>query len=219
MAEKPAEKAVEKPLEKSAELPAETASIPAETRHHAPGPREKAVAKAVSAPIAPPAPAVAIAPVVAPPTTAPSAEAAAVPDDRATDLARAAIERLRGGSEASPRPQEAARVADAPRLASVPVVSAPQIRPLPPPIMVATPTAGTYNAQPDASALATTYPAGVGSDDPNRPTPPADIPEASPPLDLRAEVVVVDPPRRERRNVAEDMLLAAKSVFHAVLPK
>ena len=54
-------------------------------------------------------------------------------------------------------------------------------------------------------------------DDPNRPTPPADIPEASPPLDLRAEVVV--PPRREHTTVAEDMLLAAKSVFHAVLPK
>jgi len=31
--------------------------------------------------------------------------------------------------------------------------------------------------------------------------------------------VVVDPPRREHTNVAQDMLLAAKSVFHAVLPK
>jgi hypothetical protein len=61
------------------------------------------------------------------------------------------------------------------------------------------------------------YPAGIGMDDPNRPTPPADIPEASPPLDLRAEVVV--PPRREHTTVAEDMLLAAKSVFHAVLPR
>ena len=123
----------------------------------------------------------------------------------------------RGNNEGSPRPQEAARVSDAPRVA--PVASAQPVRPLPPPIMVSTPAAGTYNAQPGAPAAAPTYPAGSGIDDPSRPIPPADIPEASPPLDLRAEVVVVDPPRREHTNVAQDMLLAAKSVFHAVLPK
>ena len=54
------------------------------------------------------------------------------------------------------------------------------------------------------------------NDDPHRPTPPADIP-VSQPLDLRAEAI--EPLPRERRNVAEDMLSAAKSVFHAVLPK
>jgi hypothetical protein len=52
--------------------------------------------------------------------------------------------------------------------------------------------------------------------DARRPTPPADIP-VSPPLDLRAEAT--EPAAREHRNVAEDMLSAAKSVFHAVLPK
>jgi len=217
MAEKPAEKAIEKPVEKSADLPAETASIPADARRRPLAPREKAVAKAVPAQVAPAPSAVAVTPVVAPPNTAPSAEASTAPDDRrdANDLARAAIERLRSTPEAPPRPQEAARVSDAPRVA--PVASAQPVRPLPPPIMVSTPAAGTYNAQPGAPAAAPTYPAGNGIDDPSRPIPPADIPEASPPLDLRAEVVV--PPRREHTTVAEDMLLAAKSVFHAVLPK
>ena len=58
-------------------------------------------------------------------------------------------------------------------------------------------------------------------DDPGRPTPPADIPAASPasrPLDLRAEAAA-EPSTREHTTVAEDMLSAAKSVFHAVLPK
>ena len=39
----------------------------------------------------------------------------------------------------------------------------------------------------------------------------------SQPLDLRAEAAE-PPPSREHTTVAEDMLLAAKSVFHAVLP-
>jgi hypothetical protein len=54
--------------------------------------------------------------------------------------------------------------------------------------------------------------------DPRRPTPPADIPLTRPPLDLRAEAAA-EPMAKEHTNVAEDMLLAAKSVFHAVLPK
>jgi hypothetical protein len=57
-------------------------------------------------------------------------------------------------------------------------------------------------------------------EDPRRPTPPADIPAASPvsrPLDLRAEAA--EPPARQHTTVAEDMLSAAKTVFHAVLPK
>jgi hypothetical protein len=210
------EKAVEKPVEKSADTPAETASIPVEPRHYQPAPREKTVAKSAAAPVAPAAPTVAAAPVVAPPTT--TVEAAVAPEEHrdANELARAAIERLRGTGDGSPRAQEGARVPDGPRVATAPVVSAPPIRPLPPPIMVSTPAAGTFNPVPESSGMRP-YRAGIGMDDPNRPTPPADIPEASPPLDLRAEVVV--PPRREHTTVAEDMLLAAKSVFHAVLPK
>jgi len=218
MAEKPA--GAEKPAEKSADRPAETASLP----RHAPAPREKekVVAKSVAAPVAPSTPAVAATPVVAP-----AAEAAAAPEEHrdANELARAAIERLRGTGDVSPRPQEAARVTEAPRViqaappVAAPVASAPAIRPLPPPIMVSTPAGDAFNA-PTGSTPA--RPAAI--DDPRRPTPPADIPEASPslslpipgPLDLRAEA---EPQRREHTNVAEDMLLAAKSVFHAVLPK
>jgi len=234
-AEKPAvvEKpvAAEKPVEKSADKPAETASIPADTRRHAPAPREreKVIAKSVTAPTtsvaAPSTPAVAAAPVVAAPAAAPAVEAATASEEHrdANELARAAIERLRG--DGSPRPQEPARVTEAPRIVSTapvaaPVVSAPAVRPLPPPIMVSTPAAESFNA-PTGSTQA----GPSGSSDPRRPVPPADIPEASPsfslpspgPLDLRAEAG--EPQRREHTNVAEDMLLAAKSVFHAVLPK
>jgi len=227
-AEKPA---AEKPADKAADKPAETASIPPETRRHQPTAREKTVAKTMPAP-QPAAPAVV--PVVATPNVVaaptPPAEAATPAEERrdANDLARAAIERLRGITDSSPRAQEAARAADtprtpdAPRVASAPpaeasrIVPAPSVRPLPPPIMVSTPAgdavdsaaASSQGKPPSADA------ARVG--DARRPTPPADIP-VSPPLDLRAEAT--EPAAREHRNVAEDMLSAAKSVFHAVLPK
>ena len=216
-AEKPT--VVEKPAEKSADKPAETASIPAGTRRHQPAPREKAVAKAVPAPV-PPAASVS-APVVAAPATvsAPPVEAAIVPEERrdANDLARAAIERLRGANEGTPRAQEAARIPDAPRAQDPPrVVSASPVRPLPPPIMVSTPTAQTFDSSAGSSQMKPPYAARI--DDPRRPTPPADIPAASsPPLDLHAEAE--EPSRRGHTTVAEDVLSAAKSVFHAVLPK
>jgi hypothetical protein len=231
MAEKPAEKAADKPAvaekssEKSAEKPAETASIPVETRRHQPAPREKAIARSVPAPVQP-----AVAPVIAAPNAAPPVEAAIAPEEHrdANDLARAAIERLRGASEGSPRAQEAARVPDTPRVASappvaLPVVAAPPVRPLPPPIMVSSPSTETFDPAPGPSQIRPSYPAAAGIEDSRRPTPPADIPQASspspslPPLDLRAEAV--EPARRERTTVGEDMLLAAKSVFQAVLPK
>jgi hypothetical protein len=218
--EKPAEKPVEKSAEKPAEKPAETASIPADTRRHLSAPREKTVARTVPAPVAP-----VVAPVVSAPNPAPPVEAAVVPEDRrdANDLARAAIERLRGSNESAPRAQEAARIPepvrqpDAPRVVSAPSVStsAPQVRPLPPPIMVSTPTAETFEPTTGSVPMKPPY-AAARIDDPLRPTPPADIP-ASRPLDLHAEAA--DPATREHTNVAEDMLSAAKSVFHAVLPK
>ena len=189
--EKPAEKAADK-AEKPADKPAETASIAAGTRHHPPAPREKAIAKAVPAPLQPPVPLVA-APATVP---APAVEAMAPEEHRdANDLARAAIERLRSANEPSPRTQEAARIPDASRVPDGPrvpepprIASATPVRPLPPPIIVS--------------------------------TPPADIPTASPPLpplDLHAEAE--EPLRRGHTTVAEDVLSAAKSVFHAVLPK
>jgi len=217
-----AEKPVDKPV---ADKPAETASIPVETRRHQPGSREKAVAK--TAPTSAPPSAVqpattqpslsAVAPVVTAPATAPSVEAAPPTEERrdANELARAAIERLRGPTDGSPRAQEAARIPDVPHAAPAPLASAPPVRPLPPPIMVSTPSGETFDP------VASSQPKAVRVDDPLRPTPPAEIPPppppASRPLDLHADAA--EPPARERTTVAEDVLSAAKSVFHAVLPK
>jgi hypothetical protein len=211
--EKPVvEKPVEKPADK-ADRPAETASIPADTRRHPANPREKAVAKTV--PVQPMVPAVE--PVVATPNTTPPVEAAIAPDRDANDLARAAIERLRGMPGGSPRAPEAARLPDSPRVVAAPApapaapsVPLPSVQPLPPPIMVSTPPAETFDAQTKPS-----YPVTARGDDPRRPTPPADIPDPRP-LDLRADAVAPKP--REHTNVAEDVLSAAKSMFHSVLP-
>ena len=213
------EKLADKPAEKSADKPTETASIPVETRRHQPGPREKTVAKTVPTPAQP---ATTVQPSVSAvaPTAVPSVEATSPVEERrdANELARAAIERLRGASEGSPRAQEAARAPDAARIPDTPnVVSAPPVRPLPPPIMVSTPSGETL----DPAASSQTKPPYTAArvDDPSRPTPPADIPPspASRPLDLHAEAV--EPSEREHTTVAQEVLSAAKSVFHAVLPK
>ena len=217
--------------EKSADKPAETASIPPDTRRHQAAPREKTVAKTVPAP-QPSVPAV-VPVVAAAPNPVPPAEAAApaTPVDEhrdANELARAAIERLRGlTADTSPRAPEVARAPDAARIPDAPHVvyaapveaprtaPAPAVRPLPPPIMVSTPPREPFDPAAGSPQGRPPYDA-ARNDDPHRPTPPADIP-VSQPLDLRAEAV--EPLPKERRNVAEDVLSAAKSVFHAVLPK
>jgi hypothetical protein len=166
-------------------------------------------------------------------------ETAVAPDERrdANDLARAAIERLRANGETSPRAPETARAHETPRAANAPVVAnapviapavtnapvianapaaavnAPALRPLPPPIMVSGAPAG----EPHGHAPSQARPPYAEAVDPNRPTPPAEIP-LSRPLDLRAEVA--EPSVRERATAAaEDALSTAKSIFHAVLPK
>jgi hypothetical protein len=144
------------------------------------------------------------------------AGAAAPAIQDANDLARAAIERLRktpeGAAQEAVRAPEAPRVQEAPRIVTAP----PAVRPLPPPITVSTP--GTDAAA--SSPLSPPYPSSLRTDDLLRPTPPADIPAPvpSPPLDLRADAggLMLS---RERTNVADEMLSAAKSMFHAVLPK
>ena len=192
----------EKPqTEKSADKPAETASLPVvEPRRKPAALREKAVAKTTPPQVA--------APVVAAPVTTPSTEPAAASEERrdANDLARAAIERLRGTTEGSSHVQEAARAPDTSHIVETPrAASAPPVQPLPPPIMVSTPTAEDPP-----------YTANVRID-PSRPTPPADIPPPSrPPLDLHADAS--DPAAPAHKNVAEEMLSAAKSMFHSVLP-
>jgi hypothetical protein len=191
--------------------PADTASLPAEPRRHQPAPREKPAAKAVQTPAAllqAPAPdAAAVAPT--------AVEAALAPEEKrdANELARAAIERLRNSNEA-PRGQETARSPEAPGVDLSHVGAVTPVQPLPSPIMISTP-----RSEPSDSAtgsLPTKPPYGsVQVDDPQRPTPPADIPSVS--VDLRAEATL--PPPRQHRSVAEDVLSAAKSVFHAVLPR
>jgi hypothetical protein len=204
----PVDKAADK-----ADRPSETASIPPvaspdKTRHPAPS-REKTASKT------PPASTPAAEPVAAAPATTPPAEASVTPD--ANDLARAAIERLRG-SEPAPRVQESARVPEPPKAVEaprtvaspavpvpVPAAAAPSLQPLPPAIMVSTPQAA--DAKPPVAR----------TDDPLRPTPPADIPDPHAPLDLRADAVVEPPAKRP--SVADDMLSATKKLFNSVLPK
>jgi hypothetical protein len=199
--EKPSEKPGEaksaeaKSAEAKSASPSETASVPAEARRR-PSLRERAIAKLT------PAPAQAAAPAVAPAASAPTApvEAATATEERrdANDLARAAIERLRGTGDGASRPHEAARAPEARTVAE------PTVRPLPPPILVSTPSSESHDAASRAN-------------DPNRPpTPPADIPVSRSPLDLRAEAT--EPAQKQRTSIGEDMLSAAKSVFHAVLP-
>jgi hypothetical protein len=217
--EKPQEKPQDKPadpksidVKPTADAPAETASIPAEPHRHQVAPRDKTAVRVVlPSPVQPAAP---VAAVPAPAVEAAVAPAAAPDEHRdASDLARAAIERLRNdNAQRTPEPArvpEVARSPEAPRVAT-----APTIRPLPPPIMVSNPSADL-----DQGAPARPPYAAARIDDPSRPTPPADIPVAPrPPLDLRAEAMV-PPATKEHTTVAEDMLSAAKSVFHAVLPK
>jgi len=206
-----------KPDAKAAEAPAETASTPAEPRRHQPAPREREKIRVVlPSPVQPAPSAAASAPVAAAPSPAAPVETAMAPDERrdANDLARAAIERLRVNGEGSPRAPEVARVPDAPRVEAPRVAAAPALRPLPPPVMVSASPAGEPYGQ--ASPQRPPYAANAEAGDPNRPTPPAEIP-VSRPLDLRAEA---EPSVRERTTAAaEEVLSTAKSLFHAVLPK
>ena len=195
---------------KPADAPVETASIPAEPRPPRAAPREK-IRVVLPSPVQAVTPPVAAAPPSAP-VVSPVVETASVPDERrdANDLARAAIERLRVNNDGSPHAPEVARTHESPRIETPRIASAPALRPLPPPITVSTPSGGeTFDqVRPPYAADA--------SADPRRPTPPAEIP-LSRPLDLRADMA--EPSVRERPSVAEDVLSAAKSVFHAVLPK
>ncbi|MEA2835486.1 MAG: hypothetical protein QOD89_36 [Bradyrhizobium sp.] len=194
-----------------ADRPAEAASVPVEPRRVQPAPHDKPVAKST--------PAAASVSVQTPASASAPVEAAAVPEEKrdANDLARAAIVRLRGTTEASPRVQEAARIPEAPRAPeAAQMASAPPVQPLPPPIMVSTPHSEAFNPATGSLPVKPSYGSAM-RDDPRRPTPPADIPSSLPPGDLRAEAELPAP--RQHTSVAEDVLSAAKSVFHAVLPR
>jgi hypothetical protein len=210
--EKAQEKTADKAQEKSEDKPAETASISTDIHRHPALPREKTAIRTVplTAPSVQPAvPASGSTPAN---PSAPTVEAAVNPDEHrdANDLARQAIERLR--SENASHPQESSRAPDASRAAAAPTQA---VQPLPPPVMVAAPAGDTFapgsNGQMQQSSSAQAY-------DPNRPVPPADIPSPQP-LELRTDNNGAPPLQQHNKNVAEDMLSAAKSVFHAVLPQ
>jgi len=241
VADKPAaEKAADQPAAESKTSTADVAPAEAAPRGK-PSAREKAVAKSSPA-VSAPAPAT---PVVEANSAPAAAAPAASPD--ANDLVRAAIERLRKSPESKaaeakasdtkasdnkssetksleakspektqePAVREAARTPEAPRI--VPVDSS-TVRPLPPPITVSTPAAEAYGNG-GSSQASPPYTASVGNENPNRLTPPADIPVPmiAPPLDLRADAGASMP--RPKTNVADDMLSGVKSMFHSVLPK
>ncbi|MCK1295970.1 hypothetical protein BSZ21_21510 [Bradyrhizobium canariense] len=234
-----AEKAADHPGAESKTSTADVAPAEAAPRGKPSG-REKAVAKSTPA-VSAAAPAT---PVVEANSAPAAAAPAATPD--ANDLVRAAIERLRKSPESKaaeakasdtkaadtkasdnkssetkapektqePAVREAARTPEAPRIIPVDTSS---VRPLPPPITVSTPAAEAYGN--GSSQPSPPYTASVGNENPNRLTPPADIPVPmiAPPLDLRADAGASMP--RPKTNVADDMLSGVKSMFHSVLPK
>lgn len=98
--------------------------------------------------------------------------------------------------KSEPAVQEASRVPEPPRV----VTAVPStVSPLPPPINVSTPSSEAYgnggSSQPNPP-----YTASIGNDNPNRLTPPADIPVPviAPPLDLRADAGAAAPRRGPR---------------------
>lgn len=233
-AEKTAEHPVEpKVTDKATEKTADV--VPAETTPRGKPPaREKAVAKSSPAPT-PAVAAPAAAPVVEA-SSAPAAAAAPAATPDANDLVRAAIERLRKSPEGKSAEAKSAesRSADGKSAETKPFEKSPEplaqeaprvvtaspsgLRPLPPPINVSTPPVEIYANSPDSQA-SPPYTASTGNDNPNRLTPPADIPVPmiAPPLDLRADAGASMP--RPKTNVADDMLSGVRSMFHSVLPK
>lgn len=173
---------------------------------------EKAAAEKREKPVAKSAPAVPL-----------PAEANATPDDRrdANDLARAAIERLRNAkSSEQPRAPEAARAEEQParaqeraRVNSVvyapSVPQQPAVQPMPPAVTVAPGPSEAAVAPPKPFPEPISGSSEIRADDGLRLTPPADIP--SRPLDLRAK-------QGRLSSVTDDVVSAAKSVFHAVVP-
>lgn len=157
------------------------------------------------------------------------AEANAAPDDRrdANDLARAAIERLRNAKSSEktteqPRAPEAVRAEEQParaqeraRVNSVVYAPAaapqqPAVQPMPPAVTVAPGPSEAAVAPPKPFPEPISGSSEIRADDGLRLTPPADIP--SRPLDLRAK-------QGRLSSVTEDVVSAARSVFHAVVPE
>lgn len=201
--------AIEKAAEKAAEKSADAASASNDARRRHSTSREKPAAKpSTSATIE---------------TTASIPSAAPAIEERrdVNNLARAAIERLRNGGGVARAPDAARpneikgpdKGQDAPRVQDAAHI-VPAMQPLPPAIAISTPGADVFESGGAAPVVRQPYPqTSPRADGLYRPSPPAEIP-GSPSLDLRAEA---SPP--VRASVAEDVMAAAKSMFHAVLPR
>ncbi|MET4041968.1 hypothetical protein [Bradyrhizobium sp. RT6a] len=246
VADKPAaEKAADQPAAESKTSTADVAPAEAAPRGK-PSARDKAVAKSTPA-VSAPAPATPVveansAPAAAAPAATPDANdlvRAAIerlrksPEGKAVEAKSFEAKSVEAksveaksvetkSSEAKPPEKtqepavrEAARTPEAPRI--IPLDPS-TVRPLPPPITVSTPAAEAYGNG-GSSQASPPYTASVGNENPNRLTPPADIPVPmiAPPLDLRADAGGSMP--RPKTNVADDMLSGVKSMFHSVLPK
>jgi hypothetical protein len=192
---------------KDVEKPVETAKAAPEAKR--PIPREKAAAKAVQ------------------PNAQPTDAATATTTEErrdANELARAVIERLRTPAETTSRPAETpARVQDAVRtneparsnpepvrieaIAEPPASPRQLVQPLPPAVNVMVP--GGEGAVGGRSG-----PASVRKVDADRLIPPADIPAASRQLEYEDAAAPAPKP-----SVADDVLSAARSVIHAVVPQ
>lgn len=179
--------------------------------------REKPAEKTVKAGPVPAAPApvtVAVAPMAS------AADPVAASENRdANDLARAALDRLRGPVEAAkqPEPQRQAAPAPAPaaRTPEQPKVAAATptqphvqqtVQPLPPAMLVTAPNSGPGPANAPKPREAARDERSLSSF-----RPPAEIP-AAPPLDLHAT-------GREPTSIADDVVATARSVFQAVIPR
>jgi hypothetical protein len=188
--------AADRNIDKPADKPVETVKAVPERR---PSPRERVIVK-TAAPV--------------------PAEAAPTADERrdANELVRAAIERLRASPEqvrpvATPAPAPEAREP----VRNVSAVPQPQPRafvpPLPPPVNVkASGSDGVAGNIVVPGVSSPSYPAAAQPAEANRPVPPADVPMDSHPLDLQAAA-------SPKPSVADDMLSAARSVIHAVVPQ
>jgi hypothetical protein len=141
-----------------------------------------------------------------------SAPDATTPDERrdankdANELARAAIQRLRGNESARPAEEPAKPVASVrvqpPRVApDVPPPVATVAPPLPPAVSIAAPRIAAGEGTGQAAAY------------PERMSPPGEIPVARNPLNLQASARIPENP-----SIADDFLSATKSFFRAITP-
>ncbi len=144
-----------------------------------------------------------------------TATAAERKEKDANELARAVIQRLRGGTDTARVAEEPAKpAAVVPRVQQARAAPEQPQQPLPAATVAAAPP-----LPPAVTIAAPRYPQDDGVDQTsssqsNRPSPPAEIPAARAPLNLQAAHRVAENP-----SLADDFLSATKSFFRAITPQ